>query len=288
MKVAVVIPAFNAQATIGAAIESAWRQTEPPDEVIVGNDASTDATSQLASAAGARVLDLPKGNANTARNAAIDATDADIVLLLDADDTFAPGKVAAHRQAHASSAVPLVFDPCRWCSPSGEIGEMVAKVADGPIPYAAFTSRSHWYGGSSYSVRKKAWEKAGGFREVLTSQQDVDFWIRVTHVCGAARCLPESHSFFHQTAGSTSRHPRRVLENLQILIEGLPFLTRAEQRRLWSHVIFTCVDNVPLGTGLPFLATALDRAFDPRFAKSVARSLRKTWEIRRFTLPTTP
>ena len=84
MKVAAIIPAHNEEATI-ADVVSVARECRHVDEVIVVDSASDDDTGKLAAEAGARVVrrDLPgKGEA---MSAGVAATDADILLFLDAD-----------------------------------------------------------------------------------------------------------------------------------------------------------------------------------------------------------
>lgn len=85
MKVAAIIPAYNEEQTIGSVVEVVRRVPEV-NEVIVVSDGSTDATARNAAQAGARVIELPenvgKGGALTA---GIAATDAEVLLFLDAD-----------------------------------------------------------------------------------------------------------------------------------------------------------------------------------------------------------
>jgi glycosyltransferase involved in cell wall biosynthesis len=47
MKISVVIPAYNSAKVIGATLESVFRQTVPPDEILVLDDGSTDDTMAL-------------------------------------------------------------------------------------------------------------------------------------------------------------------------------------------------------------------------------------------------
>ncbi|MCP1675423.1 glycosyltransferase involved in cell wall biosynthesis [Natronocella acetinitrilica] len=85
--VSVVIPAFNEVDTIAGVIASA-RQHPRVEEVIVVDDGSGDATTQVAEAAGARVIRLDRNAGKTAAlDAGVRSAKADILLFLDADVT---------------------------------------------------------------------------------------------------------------------------------------------------------------------------------------------------------
>ena len=56
MRASVVIPCRNAERTVVDAVRSALEQTEPPVEVLVVDDASTDGSAAAARRAGARVI----------------------------------------------------------------------------------------------------------------------------------------------------------------------------------------------------------------------------------------
>jgi len=86
MRVSVVIPCRNGERIVGDAVRSALEQTEPPAEVFVVDDASTDATAQAARLAGARVLrSETRRNAGGARNIGVEAASGDVYAFLDAD-----------------------------------------------------------------------------------------------------------------------------------------------------------------------------------------------------------
>lgn len=98
--VSVVIPAYNEAARVGAAIESVRRQTEAAAEIIVVDDGSSDATAEIAAAAGARVVSKSNGGLSSARNRGIREASAAWVAFLDADDHWYPDKLAWLRRAH--------------------------------------------------------------------------------------------------------------------------------------------------------------------------------------------
>ncbi|MDP9257800.1 MAG: glycosyltransferase family 2 protein, partial [Actinomycetota bacterium] len=88
----VVIPAFNAERTLGAVLEALAADPEGPDEVIVVDDCSTDRTAEIAAARGARVVEgTSVGYAGGARNRGWDAAAGDVVVFLDADAVPLPG-----------------------------------------------------------------------------------------------------------------------------------------------------------------------------------------------------
>lgn len=264
MKTAVVIPAYKAEDFIERSVRAAFEQTLAPDEVIVSLDGPDPKVAELASACGARVIEVPKSNANVARNAAIRSTSADLILMCDADDWFMPGKVEAHVKAHSSGSWSLVFDPGTWVSPSGEVKGLSSRFIDRTVKYTHFTCRSYWYGGSTYSFRRSAAEEVGFFREELTSQQDLDFWIRLAYRFGPALVLNASYTNYYMNPKSLSRNPHRVVENMRTLLGGLPFLTYWHRRRFWCHVMFTAAEHSKLKDALSILSMCSDRFLDPR------------------------
>jgi glycosyltransferase involved in cell wall biosynthesis len=274
LKASVIIPAYNASPWIEQAVASAWDQTRKPDEVIVASDGSTDDTAQKAKAAGAKVLELPKGNANVARNAGVRESVGQLLFFLDADDWFMPEKVERHIAVHDAGTWSMVVDPATTIDEQGQPGRLVAAALDGPLRYQSFLSRSYWYGGSSFSVSRSRLEEIGGWREELRSQQDIDLWLRLAFRHGPCYVLGKSYTWYRLTAGSTSRSPKNVLENLDVLTRGLSFLSYSQRRKLRSQVIFTAADNLRPNTALPLLARAADRFYDPRFIKAIARSFR--------------
>lgn len=88
----VVIPAFNAERTLGAVLTSLASQEPKPSEVIVVDDSSTDRTAEVAAALGAQVVrGSGKRYAGGARNQGWDEAVGDVVVFLDADAIPAPG-----------------------------------------------------------------------------------------------------------------------------------------------------------------------------------------------------
>jgi len=82
-QIAVVIPAYNEAHTVAEVVRVALLLTP---EVIVASDGSSDDTAGVARAAGAKVVELnPNGGKGPALHAALTATTAEYVVMLDAD-----------------------------------------------------------------------------------------------------------------------------------------------------------------------------------------------------------
>lgn len=102
----VVIPAWNAAATIVRSVQSCLDQSYPPLEVIVIDDASTDETVSLLRSFGDRVkvvtLDRNSGPSR-ARNAGMDLAAGDFIAFQDADDAWHRDKLSLAARALAGA-----------------------------------------------------------------------------------------------------------------------------------------------------------------------------------------
>ena len=87
LRLAVILPCYNEETAIAGVVES-FRQALPSAQVYVYDNASTDATSEQASAAGAIVRSEPlPGKGNVVRRMFADI-EADIYILADGDGTY--------------------------------------------------------------------------------------------------------------------------------------------------------------------------------------------------------
>jgi glycosyltransferase involved in cell wall biosynthesis len=96
--VSVVIPAYNSRDTIQQAVATARAQTLRPMQIVVVDDASKDDTlQQLEAIAGPDLLvvkSAKNGGGGAARNRGIENAIGDVIAFLDADDLWAPDKLA--------------------------------------------------------------------------------------------------------------------------------------------------------------------------------------------------
>ncbi len=88
--VSVIIPAYNAEATLGRCLDALSAQSRRPREIIVVDDGSTDDTAKVARGYGVRVIQQANAGPAAARNAGARAARGDLLLFTDADCVPAP------------------------------------------------------------------------------------------------------------------------------------------------------------------------------------------------------
>jgi glycosyltransferase involved in cell wall biosynthesis len=115
-RVSVIVPAHDAAGTLATAIHSVLEQSERDVEVIVVDDASSDATLAVAGelqARDGRVRLLRRernGGPGAARNTALQVARGAWVALLDADDSMAPNRLAWLMAIAEREAADIVSD----------------------------------------------------------------------------------------------------------------------------------------------------------------------------------
>lgn len=184
--VAAVIPVYNGQTQVGAAISSALSQTRPPAEIIVVDDGSTDSSADIARAypAPVRLLQQSNGGVAHARNTAVHAARSDLIALLDADDQWLP--------AHLERGVD------RWLAETGRTGDQRVIVTgnafrvgargltDSTILTSGFPSADRQrqrilennFTGIFAIYPRHLHEEVGDYDSTLRQGEDRDLWTR--------------------------------------------------------------------------------------------------------------
>lgn len=147
----VVVPARDEEQTLPLLLDSVRAQGGAVTEVLVVDDASRDATAEVARAGGARVLPAgtpPPGWTGKAWacHAGVDAATGDLLLLLDADTVLAPGALAGLLEAHARHGGLVSVQPhhvvVRPYEQLSAYFNVVAVMASGAFTRSAGTDRS--------------------------------------------------------------------------------------------------------------------------------------------------
>ncbi|XLW74841.1 glycosyltransferase family 2 protein [Arsenicicoccus dermatophilus] len=213
--VSVVIPAYQAQDVVGAAISSALTQSYPEVEIIVVVDGATDRTEAVAAAYAdrVRVITQPNRGVSAARNTAIRAARGELIALLDADDVWLPPYLETAVRTWLAAGDPRSFVTCdaHLLTPAGFV-EGRAVLPSG-TPGAARQRMQILENNfvSIFSVYPKAlWDELGGYDESMPVCEDYDFWAQAIFRGWTAHFVTERQAFYRRGAGSLSTQRERM------------------------------------------------------------------------------
>jgi glycosyltransferase involved in cell wall biosynthesis len=112
-----IVPAYNEEHELSetlAAIREAASGAMQPYEMIVVDDASTDATPKIASDAGAKVIPINRRHIAASRNAGVRAARGEFLFFVDADTRInrahVSGGIAAMENGHAGGGARVAMD----------------------------------------------------------------------------------------------------------------------------------------------------------------------------------
>lgn len=219
--VAIVIPAYNAQAWIGETLQSVLALDYPVDslELIVVDDGSSDDTANIVhttmrSTAWRWQLVSSSGKGpSAARNTGWKLSQAEWIQFLDADDLLAPSKLKVQlaNDATKDDSVAVIYSAWqpwmqgtdgRWAGASWQCTPSVASH-----PVEELMSEGNFIATGSQVFRRSWLERVGGFVEARSLIEDVHLALRLA-IAGARFVRVESSTplfFYRQVEGSQSR-----------------------------------------------------------------------------------
>lgn len=219
--VSVVVPAFNAEATLERTLRSVSAQDYPRLEILIVDDGSTDGTAAIAgrfcaAEPRARLLRKENGGVASARNLGIAEARGDFVAPLDSDDIWHPAKISRQVAAALAASEPPGFVYC-WFRDIDEAGEV---WRDGPPlavegPALERLACSNFVGnGSAPLFSRRALLAVGGYDESLRRMgvegcEDLLVQLRLAERYPVA-VAPEYLVGYRLTAGSMSGDPERM------------------------------------------------------------------------------
>lgn len=193
MKFSVVVPCHNAAATIVQTLQSIAAQILAPHEIIVVDDASTDASRAQIAASGVELtlIETDVHDSGTARNLGIARATGDWVALCDADDVWFP-----HHLEQAAQVLTGGEDVAYMANHCFLLAGEEKPIPDSmrhPIEHSGggrngiewldLLEQGLHFGHSTVIYRRDLLENNGGFDETFQRQEDLDLWLRAIK-CG--------------------------------------------------------------------------------------------------------
>jgi len=121
-RVTLIVPAYDEEEVIAAKVANALALDYPRErlQVVVASDGSADATAELARAAGADlVLELPAAGKVVALNAAVAATEGELLAFSDANSAWSPDALRRLVEPFADPTVGYVCGQVRFVDAAG-------------------------------------------------------------------------------------------------------------------------------------------------------------------------
>jgi glycosyltransferase involved in cell wall biosynthesis len=246
--VSIVIPAYNAAATIDETLISVRAQSHTNLEIIVVDDGSTDGTAAIVKRHAAddrRITLVSQANAGVAaaRNHGWARATSDLIAFVDADDLFAPTKIERQVAALAAGgdSIGLVYVyHARIDAESNIIEHCLPHPAEGYVLDEVM--RYNFIGnGSSALVRRAALIQANGFESGLRAAdaqgcEDFLFYCRVAEAFKFAR-VPEFLLGYRELPNNMSSNVPRMLRSYCMVIEEMSS-KYPEKRPIIQHGLY--------------------------------------------------
>ncbi len=222
-KFSIILPCYNAEATIGDTLASLQAQSVTEWEAICVDDGSSDATCakiQRAARTDPRirlVRNSGKGPSRARNCGATEYASADLLAFCDADDLWHLQKLADLAQAFTDPAIDGAYGQIAFFRDSPKDASVFSSVPRSDLSVDMLLGENPVCTMSNMAIRRDAFLRSGGFDETMVHNEDLEWLIRVvgrtdtkararTDTKGRARIvgLPALHTYYRSSHGGLS------------------------------------------------------------------------------------
>jgi len=180
----IIIPCFNAAATLPETLASLQAQTLTDWEALLIDDGSSDATREIIVQAALadprlRLLKNPRKGPSAARNHGVTQAQGPIIAFCDADDLWAPQKLARIAPLFERAETDAVFARIGFFRNTPEDAQAFSTVPQGALGVATLLGENPVCTMSNLCIRKRCFTASGGFNETLVHNEDLEWLIRL-------------------------------------------------------------------------------------------------------------
>jgi len=179
MHVSIIIPAYNAEATLGECLAACVAQTHPHTDVIVVDDGSTDTTPTIAKNYPVEYIHQENGGPAAARNRGAQAAKGEIIVFTDSDCIAEPDWIEKLLAGFTSDDVVAVGGTYGIANDSSLLARMIHEEIKNR--HQQFHEEVDFLGSFNVAYRKNAFDAVGGFDESfrMASGEDNDLAYRL-------------------------------------------------------------------------------------------------------------
>ncbi len=196
-RVSVLMPVYNSQRYVAAAVESVLQQSFPDFELLITDDGSRDRSLQILQAyadqdSRIRLRSQPNQGLTRTLNAMIQETRGEYIAILEHDDVALPNRLAdevAFLDQHpevvcVSGAQELIDEASRFLTC------LQLPLTDLEIQQAALAGHGSMCH-PGVMIRRSALLELGGYNETMGLAHDLDLWLRLGEI-GKLANLPQA------------------------------------------------------------------------------------------------
>ena len=208
--VSIVIPCYNAEATILDTLASLIAQEFTDWEAICVDDGSTDGTPALIRTAALHeprirlVANAGKGPSVARNTGALRHAAAPIVAFCDADDLWHAGKLGDVTRALAEPGVGAVYGQIGFFRDTPGDTRVFSTVPATPLTIAMLLGENPVCTMSNLSVRREVFVATGGFDSAMVHNEDLEWLIRLVGDGARVLGLPALHTWYRSSNGGLS------------------------------------------------------------------------------------
>jgi glycosyltransferase involved in cell wall biosynthesis len=209
VNISVVIPAYNAEKTIGQCLASLYEQSRRPNQIIVVDNNSTDETKKIVleflrnqKEIDARCIDEYRRGPSFARNCGANNAQGDVIAFIDADCIADPSWLARLLASFENPDTGAVAGSIIGFDKETTIGKFHALFTLMSLPKSGLFNEFNLISGgfptANFSIRKELFDAISGFDEAMPIYgEDYDLCARI-YVAGHKIYYNKEVKVFHQ------------------------------------------------------------------------------------------
>jgi glycosyltransferase involved in cell wall biosynthesis len=230
----VIIPVYNAAATMEATVASVLAQTEASFEILLIDDGSSDDSLKVAMELSKkderiRVISTSNSGASATRNLGMLFSKGEFIAFLDADDIWAPSKLETHLRLHriqpklCGSYARISF----LDSDAGPDARTISSIVPGALSLAELIGENPICTMSNFVMTRMQLNMFGPFREDMSHAEDQEWLVRAVSQGALIKGIDETLVGYRLSPGGLST-------NLEAMYKG------------WLSIAFRYRDQVPI------------------------------------------
>lgn len=260
--ISVVIPVYNKSKTIVRCLESVIGQSEPPSEIVIINDGSSDNSynliqrwiKKLKTQIPIYLISNDNKGVAYSRNLGIEKSNYKYIALIDADDYWESDFLINMKKV-IDRYPNIALATCKHCVEDSEIGKFTPKQVFGSEKiglidnYIQLAQKYPIVNSSKVILNRKYFDQVGGFPNGIKVSEDLFLWIQLSQLAPFGYCDKALVTIFQENDNSRNSRIGEVPYPILFFSKKINKhqLNENLKKLLWSihlkHILGSCINN---------------------------------------------